>query len=457
MLQLIITFFLPLLLLLLIFSLSRPATKNPCPDSYPLIGNIIAFLRNYHRFHDWITQMLSTTPSASLQVNSFLNISNGVGTSNPANIQHILHTNFDNYIKGTRFHNVLHEFLGDGIFNADGQIWTFQRKIASHEFSTKSLKLFISDVVLSEVSDHLLPFLDEKSEEGQVFDLQQVLHKFAFRSICRVAFGVDPESILPNLDFMKSFDDAVETCFARFTSPFPAYWKLKRFLNLGSEKHFKQSIRAINEFAFHDTTSTALTWFFWLIAGNPRCADLIHRELSAAAAAEEQGSESERCRFGYDKLKRLDYVHAALSESMRLFPPVPLNSKLAVDDDVWPDGTQVRKGWFADYSAYAVGRMEKVWGPDCMEFKPERWLEEGRYKPSDQFKYPVFHCGPRMCLGKEMAYIQMKAIVAAVMMEYEVLAIDGGASVEKMVNPPYTLSLLLKMRGGLPVRIKRRL
>ncbi|CAN1250554.1 Cytochrome P450 CYP94D109 [Linum perenne] len=142
---------------------------------------------------------------------------------------------------------------------------------------------------------------------------------------------------------------------------------------------------------------------------------------------------------------------------MRLFPPVPLNSKLAVDDDVWPDGTQVRKGWFADYSAYAVGRMEKVWGPDCMEFKPERWLEEGRYKPSDQFKYPVFHCGPRMCLGKEMAYIQMKAIVAAVMMEYEVLAIDGGASVEKMVNPPYTLSLLLKMRGGLPVRIKRRL
>ncbi|CAN1250547.1 Cytochrome P450 94A1 [Linum perenne] len=407
--------------------------------------------------------MLSTTPSASLQVNSFLNISNGVGTSNPANIQHILHTNFDNYIKGTRFHNVLHEFLGDGIFNADGQIWTFQRKIASHEFSTKSLKLFISDVVLSEVSDHLLPFLDEKSEEGQVFDLQQVLHKFAFRSICRVAFGVDPESILPNLDFMKSFDDAVETCFARFTSPFPAYWKLKRFLNLGSEKHFKQSIRAINEFAFHvieskedkiriekndknqqmkfgnqeqrhkflrdiiisfvlagkDTTSTALTWFFWLIAGNPRCADLIHRELSAAA--------------------------------------VPLNSKLAVDDDVWPDGTQVRKGWFADYSAYAVGRMEKVWGPDCMEFKPERWLEEGRYKPSDQFKYPVFHCGPRMCLGKEMAYIQMKAIVAAVMMEYEVLAIDGGASVEKMVNPPYTLSLLLKMRGGLPVRIKRRL
>ncbi|CAN0922464.1 Cytochrome P450 94A1 [Linum grandiflorum] len=447
--------------------------------------------------------MLSSTPTNSLQVNSFLNITiNGVATSNPANIQHILLTNFSNYIKGSRFHTVLDDFLGDGISNADGHIWTVQRKIASHEFSTKSLKLFISDVVHSEVSNRLLPFLDEKAAQGTVFDLQQVLQTFGFRSICRVAFGVeDPDSIIPNLDLMKSFDDAVDNCFARVTSPFPAYWKLKRFLNLGSEKRFREAINNINEFALHvikskeeksnqqqeedllsrfmgwssemewgkqgeedivisfmlagkDTTSTALTWFFWLIAGNPRCVELIHKELSAATA-------ERRYRFGYDKLKKLDYVHAAVSESMRLFPPVPLNSKVAVEDDVLPDGTEVRKGMFADYSAYAVGRMEKVWGGDCLEFKPERWLvvdEDGKrwYKAFDQFKFPVFHCGPRMCLGKEMAYIQMKAIVAAVMMEFEVLPVGGGATAEKMMKPPYSLSLLLKMRGGLPVTVRRR-
>jgi hypothetical protein len=32
-------------------------------------------------------------------------------------------------------------------------------------------------------------------------------------------------------------------------------------------------------------------------------------------------------------------------------PPVPINSRLTVDDDVLPDGTRVGKGWFADYSA----------------------------------------------------------------------------------------------------------
>ncbi|CAI0455665.1 unnamed protein product [Linum tenue] len=54
------------------------------------------------------------------------------------------------------------------------------------------------------------------------------------------------------------------------------------------------------------------------------------------------------------------------------------------------------------------------------------------------------------------SYIQMKAIASAVMMDFQVLPVDGGASPERMMNPPYVLSLLLRMRGGLPVMIKRR-
>jgi cytochrome P450 len=60
-----------------------------------------------------------------------------------------------------------------------------------------------------------------------------------------------------------------------------------------------------------------------------------------------------------------------------------------------------------------MARLEEIWGNDCMEYRPERWLdEEGVFRPESSFKYPIFHAGPRMCLGKEMAYIQMKSIVA---------------------------------------------
>ncbi|PWA40867.1 cytochrome P450 [Artemisia annua] len=302
-----------------------------------------------------------------------------------------------------------------------------------------------------------------------------------------------------SMSFMQAFDVAVEHTFNRFISPLPAIWKIKRFFNIGSEKKYKQAIETVNQFAMDiikskeaqtdsmtkeddllsrfmvssqdmglnneerrgflrdiiisfvlagkDSTATALTWFFWLLDGHPHCKDLIRKELTNIHPPN----------VTFDELKTLHYLHAALSESMRLFPPVPINSRLTVHDDVLPDGTFVGKGWFADYSAYAMGRMERLWGLDCREFKPERWLDgNGVYQPLDQFKYPVFHGGFRMCLGKEMAYLQMKYVVVAVMYQFEVEVIGGGGTVEKMVNPPYSLSLLLSMKNGLPVKLKKR-
>ncbi|KAL2507352.1 Cytochrome [Forsythia ovata] len=494
---------------------SGPPNKNPCPQSYPLVGNIVGFLLNRHRFHDWVADMLSKTPSLTIQVNGFLGLSHIICTANPANLDHVLRSNFSNYIKGNRFQSVLHDLLGQGIFNVDGELWFTQRKISSHEFNTRSLKHFISDTVQSKLSNCLIPYLSSACYNSEVIDLQDVLLRFSFDNICNVAFGVDPawldskrigETSLVS-SFVQAFDYAVEVSFNRFTSPLPAIWKIKRLLNIGSEKQYKEAIKIINEYAMNiirsreencrnndkqehnqdllsrfmhsasdlgfrdqdqkrrflrdivisfilagkDSTSTALTWFFWLIAGHSRCEHLIYEELFATSSEEWPGS------FSYDDLKKFNYLHAALTESLRLFPPVPINSRLTISDDILSSGTHVRKGWFADYSAYAMGRMERLWGPDCMEFRPERWLDDdGVFQPCDQFKFPAFHCGPRMCLGKEMAYVQMKSIAAAVMYEFEVVAIDGGGCPERIWNPPYILSLLLKMKGGLPIRLKRR-
>ncbi|KAK9068088.1 hypothetical protein SSX86_012199 [Deinandra increscens subsp. villosa] len=508
---------LPLLTLSTLFHLlhrrrrhSAVKTKTPCPQSHPLIGNLIAFLRNRHRFHDWVTDMLSDTPSLTLKVNGFLGLSHGVCTADPTNLQHLLRYNFPNYIKGRRYTAVLHELLGGGIFNADGSLWSSQRKIASHEFNTKSLRTFIAETVQSQISESLIPYLVLSAGDHTV-DLQQILRKFSFDNICNVAFGVDPGLLRSdskdskNLLFVQAFDTALEHTSHRFMSPLPAVWKLKRYLNIGNERKYKEAIKTVNQFAMDvikskeerndykthddllsrfmasswdmgfededrrkflrdivisfvlagkDSTSTALTWFFWLLDGHPHCKHLIRKEFSTLMSS---SHHTHPLNLTFDDLKNLNYLHAALSESMRLFPPVPINSRLTVDDDVLPDGTYVGKGWFADYSAYAMGRMERLWGPDCREFKPERWLDgDGVYQPLDQYKYPVFHGGFRMCLGKEMAYLQMKSVVVAVMHEFEIEVIGGGGTPEKMVDPPYSLSLLLSMKNGLHVRLKKR-
>ncbi|XVF19414.1 hypothetical protein REPUB_Repub11eG0108300 [Reevesia pubescens] len=397
---------------------AAPTKSTLSPQPYPIIGNLLGFLRNRHRFHDWVSDMLSQTPSSTLQVNSFLNLSHGVCTANPTNLQHLLLSNFPNYIKGFRYQDFLHDFLGFGIFGVDAHLWTMQRKISSHEFKPKSLKHFISDVVTSQLSDTLLPCLSIACNENQIIDLQEILQRFTFSNICKVAFGVDVAS-MENSGFVKAFDDAVEICLSRLLSPIPTIWKMKRLLNLGSEKRFKEAIKIVNDFAMEiikskenqeldtyykenknigksqdllsrfmskatlgmefeddqekkrkflrdivisfilagkDSTSTALTWFFWLINGHPRCGRLI-----------------------LDEVATLENLHAALSESLRLFPPVP----------------------------------------------------------------------------RDMAYVQMKTIVVALMREFEIVAV-GGASAEKMMDPPYTLSLVLKMIGGFRVKLKTR-
>lgn len=96
------------------------------------------------------------------------------------------------------------------------------------------------------------------------------------------------------------------------------------------------------------------------------------------------------------------------------------------------------------------GQDGKYLGSDCLEFKPERWLKEGEFVVENPYKFPVFHAGPRLCLGKEMAFIQMKSIVASVIHTLHFQIEDG------ITCPDYVLSLTMRMRGGLPVLVRCR-
>lgn len=84
--------------------------------------------------------------------------------------------------------------------------------------------------------------------------------------------------------------------------------------------------------------------------------------------------------------------------------------KHAISDDVLPDGTPIRAGDRVTYFPYGMGRMENWWRKDRFNFKPERWIfdtEQGRIKALKYicpYKFPVFHAGPRVCLGKELVF-----------------------------------------------------
>ncbi|KAI3837788.1 hypothetical protein MKX03_017179 [Papaver bracteatum] len=180
--------------------------------------------------------------------------------------------------------------------------------------------------------------------------------------------------------------------------------------------------------AGRDSTASTLSWFIYMIMMNPNVAEKIYIEL--IAFEENQAKEmmaydrtdpksftQKLTQFAsllnYDSLGKLSYLHATITETLRLYPAVPQNSKGVLEDDVLPDGTKVRAGGLVNYVPYAMGRMVYNWGPDASLFNPDRWFnKEGLFESASPFKFTAFNAGPRTCLGKDSSYLQMKITLA---------------------------------------------
>ncbi|XP_074316542.1 cytochrome P450 94B3-like [Silene latifolia] len=472
------------------------------PPTYPIIGCLIAFNQNKRRLLEWYTELLAASPTQTIEV-SRLGARKTVVTANPENVEYILKTKFNNFPKGQPFAELVGDLLGRGIFNVDGELWASQRKLASHEFTTKSLKEFVVKTLEDEVEGRLFPLLQTAANENKVIDLQEVLKRLTYDTICKVSLGTDPNCLdlsVPVPPLIAAFETAAEISARRSTTPVYLIWKLKRALNLGSEAKLKNSIETIHTqvtkiiqdkqksfsktdfndqsasshdllsrflvagydgelardmvisflMAGRDTTAAAMTWLFWLISSkNTSTRDSIRAEL---------GTVKSSCQLGYEVVKRdMGYLQACLCETMRLYPPVAWDSKHAANDDVLPDGTRVKKGERVTYFPYGMGRMEKIWGSDWSRFDPDRWFEKAQNDDDDNsrgvlkmvnpYVFPVFQAGPRVCLGKDMAFIQMKYVVASVISRFDFEPVS--------LEPPVFVPLLTShMYGGLRVRVK---
>ncbi|XLS58645.1 hypothetical protein HN51_008400 [Arachis hypogaea] len=75
-----------------------------------------------------------------------------------------------------------------------------------------------------------------------------------------------------------------------------------------------------------------------------------------------------------EDVKKLVYLHGALCEDLRLFPPVPIKRKQSLKrDTTLPSGhCVIDPNTIILLFTYAMGRFEEIWGKDCLEFKPDR-------------------------------------------------------------------------------------
>uniref|UniRef100_A0A0D9X600 Cytochrome P450 n=1 Tax=Leersia perrieri TaxID=77586 RepID=A0A0D9X600_9ORYZ len=196
------------------------------------------------------------------------------------------------------------------------------------------------------------------------------------------------------------------------------------------------------------------TWVVYNLATHPHAMSALREELAPIAQGKSStGGSDDAIIFEPKDTKRLVYLQAVLLESLRLYRMGPIERKSVVADDVLPSGHTVRAGDTVLISLYAMGRLEEVWGKDCREYRPERWLitDDGdgedncklRHVPS--YKFMPFKTGPRSCLPK-IAVAMITPVVATLFWNFDV---------EVVHSHVVELSVVLQMKNGFMVKLKK--
>lgn len=131
--------------------------------------------------------------------------------------------------------------------------------------------------------------------------------------------------------------------------------------------------------AGRDTTSSLLAFTILTLARDPEQYKKL-REI----VLEEFGTFNDPKNITFTHIKTCKYLQWVLNETLRLYPLVPWNFRVANKDTTLPrgggkDGKSkifVKKGTVVEYSVFALHRRADIWGENVNEFKPERW--EGR-------------------------------------------------------------------------------
>ncbi|EPS72790.1 hypothetical protein M569_01963, partial [Genlisea aurea] len=481
------------------FLLWRIAKRDFDWRNMPFVGMFPILYQKLNRIHDACVEVLELFGGTFLLKGPWFVNLDILATVDPENVHFIMSQNFNNFPKGTEFKKIF-DVLGDGIFNSDGEAWRVQRKQARALIAHERFRRFLVETNAGKLEKGLIPILERAAGNGGALDLQDVFQRFTFDTTCMLITGYDPGCLsvdLPDVPFSAAMDTAEEAIFIRHILP-ETLWKIGRFLRIGYEQRLKRAHgvldRVIGDYiamkkselsdptrknsddlltsyisesdvtdkflrdtvlnlmiAGRDTTSSALTWFIWLVSSHPDVESKILTEL-ASLPNPPAGSPAAACRlFKPEELHNLVYLHCALCESLRLYPPVPFQHKSPAAPAVLPSGHYVHPKMKVLFSLYAMARMAYIWGEDCKEFRPERWINgRGKVNYEPSYKFMAFNAGPRTCIGKEVAFTQLKAVAAAVIYNYRVELVEGHD-----VSP--NVSVILYMKHGFKVRVTKRL
>ncbi|KAK7046747.1 cytochrome P450 [Favolaschia claudopus] len=397
---------------------------------------------------------------------------NRIFTCEPQYIKAILSTQFASFEKGPTLRGIFAPLLGTGVFAADGSMWKFHRDMTRPFFDKNRISDF--DNFDAHVEDAINQ-IKTRLQEGYAFDFQEIMGRVTLDCASAFLFGHDFRCLAEPLSyphyvpkttstkvkapsdpslFAPAFLEAqdITSIRIRYLSfwPLAEFWKdtikepmrvLERFLdpildgvvakrreakkglNSGERSpvepetllehlvEYTDDVKTLRDellnisVAGRDTVTCLTTFAVYMLAEHPDVLAKLRQEIHERLG--EKGKPT------VEDMKEMKYLRAVLNETLRLYPPVPINIRTSIQGVVWPAAKPGDKPFYIPpntlmpYAPIVLHRRKDLWGPDALEFDPERFIDERlhKYLVPNPFIFLPFNGGPRICLGQQVSFM----------------------------------------------------
>ncbi len=397
--------------------------------------------------------------------------------SHPDFIEEVLITGHRNFIKGQRAMPGL-RFLGDGLLTSEGGLHNRRRRIIQPAFDHRHVDSY------GEIMTNMASSESEKWRDGGNLDICQAMTNLTLRMVARTLFGSD--LALEASDIGAALTMGRES-FSRATNPVVG---LLDKLPISSNRRFRDAEKRLNSTVFriigerrtsgeegddllsmligakeedgtsmtdsqlrdevmtmlvagYETTSNALTWAWYLLSQNPAAEEELHTELHRVLSGRLPRARD---------VPELKYTAMILSETMRLYPPVWLLARKAVNDCTL-------KGYFVPAgSTILMSQYTMLHDPryyrEPESFRPGRWTPEGNAS-LPKFAYSPFGEGPRGCIGEPFAWMEGVLLIATIAQRWKMRLMEGHQATLSpgfTLRPKYGMRMIMTQRNDLASR-----
>ena len=378
-----------------------------------------------------------------------------INTAEPENIKAILSTKFSDFSLSSKRAAAFEPLIGHGIFTADGNSWKQSRKLISPSFSKDGL------LDLSSLENHVGRMLARLPADGAAVNLQRDFMTLTMDYATEFFFGhttaeAEPSKISRKAqDFADAFDRGQRVLIKLFALgplsklvPDNQFSKDQRIMKNFVGQYVENATNAkakqaqpskrrslLEEISQHTKDPEILhgSMLNLLLAGRDTTASLlgsfwhvVARKPEVWAKLQEEVAMLNGEKPSFEKIKEMKYLNYCMKETLRLFPPVPRNSRTAIRDTVLPTGggpdgkspVFVPAGTEVGYQVFTMHRRTDIYGPDAEDFVPERW-ENKELRPG--WGFLPFNGGPRICLGQVFALTEASYVSVRLLQSFQAI------------------------------------